>query len=65
MTTTVIKVRLCDMDKLAEIICEIDYELLDHNATKPVKILIEQAHEAISSMLKKHASEIYLKDEKE
>ena len=53
------------MDKLAEITCHIDYELLDYNAAEAVKILIENAHETISSMLSKYASEIYKKDEKE
>ena len=57
--------RICDIDKLAEIICEIDYKRMDHEAIDAVKILIEPADEVISGMLEQQVFEIYQKDEKE
>ena len=53
------------MDKLANILCEMDFELAVDNPKAVVKILIENAHETLSGMLGKHVSEIYQKDEKE
>lgn len=44
---------------------EMDFELAENNSNKILKTLVENAHETISSMLRKHKSEIYKKDEKE
>lgn len=63
MRAHTIRVQLSDMDKLAELLCEIDFELAENNSNKILKILVENAHETISNMLGKHKSEVYKKDE--
>lgn len=65
MRVQTIRVQLSDMDKFAELLCEMDFELAENNSNKILKTLVENAHETISSMLGKHKSEIYKKDEKE
>lgn len=62
MKTQIIRVQLNDMNTLAEILCEIDFEQAENNSREVVKLLVEIAHETISKMLGEHESEIYQKD---